>query len=84
MKLPESAGLRTLVSKHGAQVKVFLRDRFGGAIMFDKGAHSAGGPLRTQGQRGAVAVRKSIHFLFDDIGCGADASSEERCGLENR
>ncbi len=47
MKLSEPAGLRPLVTKHGPDVEVFLRQRISASIVFDEGADGARSPFRS-------------------------------------
>ncbi len=53
--------------------------------MLERRAHHAGSALRTQGQRVAIhGIDKGIHFLFDDIGHGAETARKQRSRLDDR
>src|SRR3982751_3963925 len=83
MELTETSGLRPLVTKHGAKVKVFLQGGGGAQIVFDIGAHDSGGAFRSEREQFSITVREGVHFLFHDIRARPDASCEKLRELKN-
>src|SRR5262245_66073309 len=83
MKLSQPARLRTLMAKHRADVEILLRQRVGGAVVFDEGANGSGCAFRSKRERRAISIRKGVHFFFDDVRRRTDTASEERRYFED-
>src|SRR5688572_12342603 len=84
MELPEAPRLRSLMAKHGPEIKKLLRERIGCPIVLDEGANCPRCTFRAQGQRGPIPIREGVHLLLNDIRGRADASGKERGKFENR
>jgi hypothetical protein len=84
MKLTESSGLRPFMAKHGADVKIFLRERISPSVMFDEGTDGSCCAFRSERERRSVTIGKRVHFLFHDVGGGADAAGKQRRDFKNR
>jgi len=77
VKLAIAAFLRALMAEHLALVPQAFR-AFVDQVVLDHGAHHAGRAFRTQGQVVAVhRIGERIHFLFDDVGHGADGARKQ-------
>ena len=84
VKLAIPAALRALVAEHRPHRIDALRTVVK-QIVLDTGSHDACGELGAHGQGFAVErIGKRIHFLFDDIGDFADASSKQPRVFEDR
>src|SRR5678815_5597058 len=84
MKLAEPSCLRPFMAKHGADVKILLRERISLSVMFDEGTDSSRSSFRSEGEGRSVPVGKRVHFLFHDVGSGADAAGKQRRDLKYR
>ena len=67
MKLAQAALLRAFMAKHRAGVPQPLGLIVQQAVL-RAGAHTASGSLWAQTETVAIAVRKAVHFFFDNIG----------------
>jgi len=84
VELAIAATLRTLVAEHGARVPQAFR-AFVHQIVFDHGTHGTGRTFRTQGQLVTVhGIGEGVHFLFHDVGHGADGTREQRSVFHDR
>ena len=83
-ELAVAAFLRPLAAEHRADIVKFLHTRPLVEAVLDVGADHRRGVLRTQRERGLVAVREGVHFLGDDIGFFADAAGKKLRLFENR
>ena len=77
VELTVSAFLRPFVAKHGADAVQLPGQRVGLQIVLNERAHHRCRGLGPQGEHLAFAVRKGIHFLFDDIGAFSDAARKK-------
>src|SRR5690349_890588 len=84
MKLTETACLGPLMTKHGPEIEIFLRNGNRGTIVLDIGSDCPGGPFRSQGQRGTVSVLECVHFLLNNIGRGTDAPRKQGRHFKDR
>ena len=77
VELAIAALLRPLVPEHRARGPQ-LQPRAAQQAVGDRGAHDAGGGLRTQRQAVAAGVGEGVHLLLDDVGELADGALEQR------
>jgi hypothetical protein len=84
VKLAITPLLRALVAEHRTAGPHPLRPLVA-EVVFDRRADDARGRFRTQRQPFAVElVLERVHLLLDDVGVLADATHEQRGGLDDR
>src|SRR5262245_46104552 len=83
MELPQSAGLRPLLSEHWREIIHFDKRLLFAKIILNVGANDRRSHLGFQCHLCFTAISEGVHFLSDDVRKLADAACKKRSFFEN-
>ena len=84
MEFAHTAGLRTVIAEHGADVEKLRQAAVAIELVLQIGTYRRSRVFRTQGNAAVATVGEGVHFLVHHIRTFADTTMEQLRMLEHR